>query len=60
MSKVINNNGEFTTKLKDNQFLLFADNSTMEILIIQRGYLQYFNKKFQKMFGYSKEEISNF
>lgn len=58
MSKVINN-GEFTTKLKDDQFLRFADNSTMGILIIQRGYLQYFNKKFQEIFGYSREEILN-
>lgn len=56
MSKVINN-GEFTTKLKDDQFLRFADNSIMGVLIIQRGYLQYFNKKFSEIFGYTKEEI---
>jgi len=56
MSKVINN-GEFTTKLKDEQFLRVADNSTMGVLIIQRGYLIYFNKKFSEMFGYSQEEI---
>jgi len=58
MSKVVNN-GEFPTKLKDDQFLRFADNSTMGILIIQRGYLKYFNKKFRDIFGYSAEEISN-
>ena len=58
MSKVINN-GDFTTKLKDEQFLRVADNSTMGVLIIQRGYLQYFNKKFSEIFGYSQEEILN-
>lgn len=58
MSKVVNN-GDFTTKLKDEQFLRVADNSTMGVLIIQRGYLQYFNKKFSEIFGYTKEEILN-
>lgn len=58
MSKILKENG-FTTKLKDDQFLRFADNSIMGVLIIQRGYLKYFNKKFQKIFGYSQEEISN-
>lgn len=58
LSKILKDN-EFTTKLKDDQFLWFSDNSIMGILIIQRGYLQYFNKKFQEIFGYSQEEISN-
>lgn len=57
MSKVENMNGEFTTKLKDEQFLRFADKSTMGVILIQRGYLQYFNKRFQEIFGYSHEEI---
>ena len=57
MSKVENTNGEFTTKLKDEQFLRFADKSTMGVILIQRGYLQYFNKRFQEIFGYSHEEI---
>ncbi len=56
MSKVINS-GEFTTKLKDEQFLRFADKSTMGVILIQRGYLQYFNKRFEEIFGYSHEEI---
>lgn len=57
MSKVENTNGEFTTKLKDEQFLRFADKSTMGVILIQRGYLQYFNKRFEEIFGYSHEEI---
>jgi len=56
MSKILKENG-FTTKLKDDQFLRFADNSLMGVLIIQRGYLKYFNKKFQEIFGYSQEDI---
>ncbi|KKM23037.1 hypothetical protein LCGC14_1619290 [marine sediment metagenome] len=58
MSKVINNNG-FTTKLNDDQFLRFADKSTMGVILIQRGCLIYFNTRFGQIFGYSKEEISN-
>ena len=38
--------GEITTKWKDEQFLYFADNSTMGVLIIQRGYLKYFNNPY--------------
>ncbi len=49
---------EFTTKLRDETFLHFADKSTMGIVIIQRGYLKYFNKNFSKIFGYSEEEVS--
>lgn len=48
---------EYATKLHNDQFLHFANNSTMGILIIQRGYLKYFNKKFIELFGYTDEEI---
>ena len=57
MSKV-KINEDFTTKLRDVTFLHFAESSTMGILIIQRGYLQYFNKEFSKIFGYSQDDIS--
>ena len=56
MSK-IQTNEDFTTKLRDITFLQFAERSTMGILIIQRGYLQYFNKKFTDIFGYSVDDI---
>jgi len=58
MSKV-KINEEFTTQLRNETFLHFAENSTMGVLIIQRGFLQYFNKKFTEIFGYSQEEILN-
>jgi len=58
MSKV-KVNDVFTTKLRNETFLHFAENSTMGILIIQRGYLQYFNQKFTEIFGYTPEEINN-
>ena len=48
MSKV-EINEVFTTKLRDVTFLHFAERSTMGILIIQRGYLQYFNQKFTEI-----------
>ncbi len=51
-------NEEFTTKLKNEQFLYFADNSYLGIALIQRGHLIYSNKKFGEIFGYSQEEIS--
>ena len=51
-------NKEFTTKLKNEQFLYFADNSSLGIMLIQRGHLIYYNKKFGEIFGYSQEEIS--
>jgi len=57
MSKV-EINEEFTTKLRDEHFLYFADNSNLGILIIQKGYIKYFNKKFQETFGYTKEDVS--
>ena len=50
-------NEEFTTKLRDETFLHFAESSTMGILIIQRGYLQYFNQKFTEIFEYTNEDI---
>ncbi len=58
MSKSIIND-VFTTKLRNETFLHFAENSTMGILIIQRGYLLYFNKKFTEIFGYTLEDINN-
>ena len=57
MSEAKNNN-EFTTKLKNEQFLHVADNSRLGIVLIQRGHLVYYNKKFGEIFGYSPEEIS--
>jgi len=51
-------NEEFTTKLRDETFLHFADNSSIGIIIIQRGYLQYLNQRFAEIFGYNEEEIS--
>ncbi|MBA7548150.1 hypothetical protein ES705_40596 [subsurface metagenome] len=51
-------NKEFTTKLKNEQFLYFADNSSLGIMLIQRGHLIYYNKKFGEIFGYSQEENS--
>lgn len=56
MSKIATNN-EFTTKLKDEQFLYFAENSSLGITLIQRGYLKYFNKRFAEIFRYSEDEI---
>jgi len=50
-------NKEFTTQLKDEQFLYFADNSNIGILLIQRGHLKYFNKRFAEIFGYNEDEI---
>ncbi|MFW9969596.1 MAG: PAS domain S-box protein [Candidatus Odinarchaeota archaeon] len=58
ISKVMNN-GKHTTQLNDDEFLQFAENSTMGVLIIQRGYIKYFNKKFQEIFGYPQDEISS-
>jgi PAS domain S-box-containing protein len=37
----------------------FAEKSDMGILIIQRGNIKYLNEKFIDLFGYSREEISN-
>ncbi len=56
MSKAIINE-EFSTKLRNETFLHFAENSTMGVLIIQRGFLQYFNKRFTELFGYTKEDL---
>lgn len=55
----IDTKGVYTTKLKDETFLRFVDNSNMGVLIIQRGFLKYFNKQFTEIFGYTKEEILN-
>lgn len=49
--------GEFATRLKNESFLRFVDNSRMGVLIIQRGYLKYFNKQFMEIFGYTSAEI---
>lgn len=54
----VGKNGFFTTKLRNETFLYVADNSSLGILIIQKGYLKYYNKKFQEILGYSPEEIS--
>ncbi len=59
MSEVSNNNKIFSTKLKKETFLRFADNSKMGVLIIQRGFLKYFNKQFSEIFGYTKDDILN-
>lgn len=53
----IKSNDDFSTKLKNETFLRFADNSKMGVLIIQRGFLKYFNKQFIEIFGYTKEDI---
>jgi PAS domain S-box-containing protein len=55
----IDTKGKFNTKLRDEIFLRIVDNSNMGILIIQRGYLKYFNKEFTEIFGYTKEDILN-
>ncbi|MFX1328267.1 MAG: PAS domain-containing protein [Promethearchaeota archaeon] len=55
----IKNNEVFSTKIKSETFLRFADNSRMGVLIIQRGYLKYFNKQFIELFGYNKQDILN-
>ncbi|MFW9943024.1 MAG: PAS domain-containing protein [Candidatus Thorarchaeota archaeon] len=57
MSKV-ETDEEFTTQLKDDQFLYFAENSSLGITLIQRGHLRYFNKRFAEIFRYSEDEIS--
>ncbi|MFW9873319.1 MAG: PAS domain-containing protein [Candidatus Thorarchaeota archaeon] len=56
MSRVVINE-EFTTQLKDENFLYFAENSSLGIAIIQRGYLKYFNQRFAEIFRYSEDEI---
>lgn len=55
----VKKNQEFSTKLKNETFLRFVDNSKMGVLIIQRGFLKYFNEKFIEIFGYTKEDIVN-
>ncbi|MFX1322763.1 MAG: PAS domain-containing protein [Promethearchaeota archaeon] len=57
MSK-IETDKDFTTKLRNETFLHFADKSTMGIAIIQRGHLKYFNEKFSEIFGYTEEEVA--
>ncbi len=42
---------EFSTLLSDEQFLHFANNSKMGVVIIQRGFLKYFNQQFIEIFG---------
>ena len=56
MSKIGISN-DFVTKLRGETFLHFADNSTMGVAIIQRGYLQYSNQRFTDIFGYTKQDI---
>ena len=51
-------NERFYTTLKDDHFLYFADNSNLGILIIQKGYIKYVNKKSVETLGYSLQDIS--
>ncbi|MFX1571011.1 MAG: PAS domain-containing protein [Promethearchaeota archaeon] len=53
----VGNNELFFTKLRNETFLRLADTSIMGITLIRRGYLKYFNKKFEEIFGYSRNEI---
>ncbi|MFW9968768.1 MAG: PAS domain-containing protein [Candidatus Odinarchaeota archaeon] len=53
----VKDNEVFSTKLKNETFLRFADNSRMGVLLIQRGFLKYFNGQFTEIFGYTKEDI---
>ncbi|MFW9785719.1 MAG: PAS domain-containing protein, partial [Candidatus Heimdallarchaeota archaeon] len=39
-------------------FLYFAGNSSLGIVVFQKGHLIYFNKRFAEIFGYSEEEIT--
>ena len=55
----VKNDEVFSTKLKSETFLRFADNSKMGVLIIQRGFLKYFNKQFAEIFGYTENDILN-
>ncbi|MFW9828237.1 MAG: PAS domain-containing protein [Candidatus Thorarchaeota archaeon] len=50
--------GEINAKLNDEAFLYFAGNSSLGIVLFQKGHLIYFNKKFAEIFGYSEDEIS--
>jgi len=56
MSRV-RRNEEFTTKLKNKNFLYFADNSSLGVILIQRGYLKYFNRRFAGIFRYTEDEV---
>jgi len=55
---IIGVEGEITAELKDEAFLYFAGNSSLGIVLFQRGHLIYFNKKFAEIFGYSEDEIT--
>lgn len=55
----VNSRNEFSTKLRNEAFLQFADKSSMGVLIIHRGLPTYFNKRFREIFGYSKKEIQS-
>ncbi|MFX1413155.1 MAG: PAS domain-containing protein [Promethearchaeota archaeon] len=50
--------GEITAELNDEAFLYFAGNSSLGIVVFQKGHLIYFNKQFAEIFGYSEEEIT--
>jgi len=45
--------------VSNDQFFQLGDVSSLGIIIIQRGYLIYKNKRFGEFFGYSIDEISN-
>ncbi len=51
-------NEKLTTELKDEHFLYFANNSYLGILIIQKGYIKYVNKKSIDILGYTLEDIT--
>ncbi|MFX1281891.1 MAG: PAS domain S-box protein [Promethearchaeota archaeon] len=54
----IDTEAEFNTKLRDEAFLRVVENSNMGVTIIRRGFLKYFNTRFEEIFGYTKEEIN--
>ena len=41
----------------NEQFFQLGDKSSLGILLIQKGYLKYVNKRFGEIFGYSMEEL---
>lgn len=53
----VQNNEEFITILNNESFLRLVDHSQMGITLIRRGFLLYFNKKFEEIFGYTEKDI---
>lgn len=50
---------EIFTILNNDSFNQLAEHSQMGITLIRRGFLKYFNSKFEELFGYTKEEIQS-